>query len=130
MLAQKHLKFAQNPYLPNYTYIKIQHKTIGTTFINPHSVGGGGNRTLNPETSPKRKQVATRNLPCLSKQQLRSIMTKHQVAGHNRSVVNDVRMTSCFADFDQNMGLRETLTRAQFKATILKLRSIVLHEMT
>ena len=54
------------------------------------------------------------------------IVSKNYDPGHNRSAVSDVRVTSCFADFDQQNGF------AGIAATgaILKLRSIDLYEMT
>ena len=48
------------------------------------------------------------------------------VPGHNRSAVSDVRVTSCFADFDQQNGF----TGIAATGAVLKLRSIDLYEMT
>ena len=45
---------------------------------------------------------------------------------HKRSAVSDVRVTSCFADFDQQNGF----TGIAATGAVLKLRSIDLYEMT
>ena len=54
------------------------------------------------------------------------LVSKNYDPGHNRSAVSDVRVTSCFADFDQQNGF----TGIAATGAVLKLRSIDLYEMT
>ena len=53
-------------------------------------------------------------------------MSKNYDPGHNRSAVSDVRVTSCFADFDQQNGF----TGIAATGAVLGLRTIELYEMT
>ena len=46
------------------------------------------------------------------------ILAKHKVWSHAGSAVNDARVISCSADFDQQKGFRGMQPRAQFWATL------------
>ena len=54
------------------------------------------------------------------------LVSKNWDPGHNRSAVSYVRVTSCFADFDQQNGF----TGIAATGAVLRLRSIDLYEMT
>ena len=98
--------------------------------VNPRPVEGDETPPPPPcflKIYPKLKQITTRNLPKPLRATMLHIVSKNLVPRHNRSAVNDVRVTSCSAGFDKNKGWR--LTGIVTTGAVLKLRSIVLYEI-
>ena len=111
---------------------QIRGKTKNTTFSqNPLTLaplGGGGQRA--PLWFFANSSWSTGNFALKLAIPLRAtilhIVSKNYDPGHNRSAVSDVRVTSCFADFDQRNGFKGIAATG----AVLKLRLIDLYELT
>ena len=83
--------------------------------INPRHDGGPWAPCGFPKITPK---VGTKKMPLKLSVSLPTtivhILAKHKVLSHAGSVVNDVGVTSCSTDFDQQKGFRGMQPRAQF----------------
>ena len=84
-------------------------------FVNPSHDGGPWAPCGFPEVTP---EVGTRKFPLKLSVTLPAtivhILAKHKVWSHAGSAVNDARVISCSADFDQQKGFRGMQPRAQF----------------
>ena len=103
-------------------------RLIRVWYVNPRHAGGGGAQRAPPLWFFANSSWSTGNFALKLAIPLRATIP-HLVTydpGHNKSAVSDVRVTSCFADFDQQNGF----TGIAATGAVLKLRSIDLYEMT